>query len=114
MGINESRSNDESSSPSKLSLFRTWSWNGLLCFSSDDPDLFFDAEETLPLSSEGDMDLNGRIIAAKTSISSSELTEISVDSIESVEKEGAIATRVCKLRGGEQRYEPHQWHQSQN
>jgi len=104
---NSSKENyDESSSSS---LFSMWSWNGLLCFSSGDPDLYFDAEEKLPLSTE-EMDSDGKIIVIKTTVSTSELSELSAKSEESVEvklgKGDSVVTTVCELRGGQQ-YESH-------
>jgi len=111
----QGKGSDDESLSSRPSMFRRWNWNGLLCFSSDDPDLFFDAEESLPLYADGGMDPDGRIIAAKTSISSSELGESVIDSIDSIETEldheGAVVATVCELRGGEQPYQPHHWHQ---
>ena len=95
-------------SPSN-SLFSMWSWNGLLCFSSGDPDLYFDAEETLLLSTD-EMDSDGKIIVMKTTVSTSELSELSAKSEESVEvklgKGDSVVTTVCELRGGQQ-YESH-------
>jgi hypothetical protein len=114
-GENSSKENCEGydDESSNKSLHSMWSWNGLLCFSSGDPDLYFDAEEKLPLSIE-EMDSDGKIVM-KTTVSTSELSELSAKSEESVEvklaKGGSVVTTVCELRGGQQ-YQSHRYQSS--
>jgi len=96
---------------SSMSIFSSWDWNGLLCFSSSDPDLFFDAEEK-PIVPEDNVDNNGKIILTRTSVSCSEQSsESECQSVESVEvklrKGGSVAT-ICECRGGEQQQQQQQ------
>lgn len=103
VGVHSSK--DDDGYPTK-SMLSSWSWNGLLCFSFGDPDLFFDAEEELPLPNDEDMDSDGKIILVKTSVSNSEVSNDSDESIESVEVQfdngSSVVTTVCKLRGGQE------------
>lgn len=95
--------NDDESSKSLQ-----WSWDGLLIFSSGDRDLFFDAQEMLPLFAEEGMDVDGKVIVTETSVSSSERSEASAEPFESVEMKpdegNSVVTTVCEIRGG-QRHE---------
>jgi len=78
-----------------------WVWDGLLCFSN--PDMFFDAEEKLRLSTENGMDSDGKIIDAMTLITSSDLSDASAETTESNLDKGAPILKVaCKIRGGQQ------------
>lgn len=113
---NSSKGNLEGNDNESLneSLFTSWTWKGLLCFSSIDDDLFFDAEENLPLSAEEGMDPDGKIIDMKTSASTAELTEFSTESFESIEikldKGKPTVEIACDLRGGH--YQMPDGHQS--
>jgi len=96
---------------SSMSIFSSWDWNGLLCFSSSDPDLFFDAEEK-PIIPEENVDNNGKIILTRTSVSCSEQSSesecLSVESVEvKLRKGGSVAT-ICECRGGEQQQQQQQ------
>jgi len=111
-GENRSREtkNDHLGESSNKSLLSSWRWNGLLCFSLDDPDMFFDAEEKLLLANEDGMDSDGKIIDAMTLVTLSESSDASAESRESVEVKldnGAPdVTMACELRGGQQRDAP--------
>jgi len=105
------KNNIDDETPSK-SAWSSWT-SGLLCFSSGDPDLFFDAEESLSIIStkEEGMDCDGKIILPpmKLSVSSSEISAESIESVEAklVENEGSSAvtasTKICyEIRGGNQ------------
>mmetsp|Transcript_5012 Transcript_5012/g.10523 ORF Transcript_5012/g.10523 Transcript_5012/m.10523 type:complete len:499 (+) Transcript_5012:175-1671(+) len=113
-GGNPSKAGVEEFENDDRSFFSAWNWNGLLCFSAGDPDMYFDAVET-PLSSEDGMDSNGKIVLAKTSVSTSvstaELSNHSDESFESVEVKfregGSVVTTLIECRGGEQQQSPH-------
>ena len=133
---NKSGDDDESSSESeetnnKMTSFlnSSWNWNGLLCFMSSDPDLFFDAEEK-PMFQEDNVDNNGKIILRTASTtctasimsgssevqskesSGSECDEsfVSVESVEvklHQDRTVAVAT-ICECRGGGQQQQQQQ------
>ena len=141
---NKSGDDDESSSESeetnnKMTSFlnSSWNWNGLLCFMSSDPDLFFDAEEK-PMFQEDNVDNNGKIIlrtadsttctasimSGSSEVQSKESSgsecDVSFVSVESVEvklhqdRTVAVAT-ICECRGGgqQQHHSPSQQQQQQ-
>ena len=129
-------SDDESSEESeetnnKMTSFlnSSWNWNGLLCFMSSDPDLFFDAEEK-PMFQEDNVDNDGKIILRTASTtctasimsgssevqskesSGSECDEsfVSVESVEvklHQDRTVAVAT-ICECRGGGQQQQQQQ------
>ncbi|OEU19297.1 hypothetical protein FRACYDRAFT_235346 [Fragilariopsis cylindrus CCMP1102] len=134
-------SDDESSEESEEETNNTmtsflksssWNWNGLLCFMSSDPDLFFDAEEK-PMFQEDNVDNNGKIIVrttdttcttassmsgssevlqSKESIGSSDCDEsfVSVESVEvKLHKDRTVAVAtICECRGGGQQQQQQQ------
>lgn len=110
------RKNDDDTSSSPFIAFL----NGLLCFQSSDRDLFFDAEEK-PISSEEDVDDDGRmILASRTSVSTeSSMLCSSVESVEiQLDPDKSVRT-ICEFRGGEQQplytaqQQQHQQHHQQ-
>jgi hypothetical protein len=119
-GDDESESEDENNKMTSF-LKSSWNWNGLLCFMSSDPDLYFDAEEK-PMIQEDNVDNNGKIILRTTCTTSTasmsgsseeqskESCGIECDSFVSVEsvevklhkdRTVAVAT-ICECRGGGQ------------
>jgi hypothetical protein len=127
---NESDESEEEEDNNKMTSFlkSSWNWNGLLCFMSSDPDLFFDAEEK-PMILEDNVDNNGKIIVdlrttgttATASMASSyedNQSKNSIESFQSVEsvevklhKGGSVAVDVatiCECRGGGQQQQQQQ------
>ncbi len=106
---NKNDHKDESSHES--SLISSWQWNGLLCFSLNDSEMFFDAEEKLVRSAKDGMDSDGKIIDAMTMVTLSESSEASNETTELVEvkpdKAAAIVAAACELRGGQQQHQPY-------
>ena len=102
------KGNDCNDQSSNKSLLSSWSWNGLLCFSLNDPDLFFDAEEKLILPTEDGMDPDGKILDAMTLVTVSELSDVSSETTDSVEVKldngMTVVTMACELRGGQQQH----------
>lgn len=96
-GRNEDASYMENSSKGYHDESSKWVWNGLLCFSMHDPDMFFDAQERLRLSTRDGMDCNGKMVEPMKLRTTSELSEVTATSIES-----SVAKDACKLRGGQQ------------
>ena len=105
----ENKNDDKDESSNETSLISSWQWNGLMCFSLDDSEMFFDAEEKLAQSTEDGMDPDGNIIDAMTMVTVSESSEASAETTELVEvkpdKAAAIVAAACEIRGGQQQHD---------
>lgn len=97
---NPSKYNDEDSFDYETSKSLQSILNGLLCFSSGDSDLFFDAEEMLPLFAGEGMDVDGKIVVTETAVSSSERSEASAEV--NLDEGNSVVTTACEIRGGQQ------------